>query len=160
MAVIAALPRPSTIASVKDTRPGTSSRSASIEAMPCRYKVGGFTLASITVDSNPSVVAPPSRMASIRPSRSSSTCCAVVGLMRPNELALGAAMGYRQAQSGPVPRDAAAYALQSWFARAHQCRHHLAPWQQQRKRSRPETLHQQVLQVSDLLCHQGQHLVG
>ena len=45
------------------------------------------------VDSIPCSVAPPSTISGIQPLNSSHTCCAVVGLMRPNRFALGAASG-------------------------------------------------------------------
>jgi hypothetical protein len=45
------------------------------------------------VDSTPTSVDPPSRIRSIFPSRSARTCCALVGLGRPEILALGAARG-------------------------------------------------------------------
>ena len=48
---------------------------------------------SKTVDSRPTVVGPASRTASMRPERSASTWAAVVGLVWPKVLALGAAMG-------------------------------------------------------------------
>ena len=46
------------------------------------------------VDSSPCWVRPASMINSIRPLSSASTCCAVVGLMRPNRFALGAAIGF------------------------------------------------------------------
>ena len=45
------------------------------------------------VDSTPTCVGPPSMMRSIRPPRSSSTCCAVVGETWPERLAEGATTG-------------------------------------------------------------------
>ena len=45
------------------------------------------------VDSIPCSVGPASMISGILPSSSSSTCCAVVGLRRPNRFALGAASG-------------------------------------------------------------------
>ena len=59
---------------------------------PGRSMVGLPTRVS-TVDSTPTGQGPPSRMTSMRPSISSRTCCAVVGLGRPERLAEGAAMG-------------------------------------------------------------------
>ena len=53
----------------------------------------GSEVMSSTVDSTPTEVGPPSRRSSIRPSRSSRTCSAHVGLGRPERLAEGAAMG-------------------------------------------------------------------
>ena len=45
------------------------------------------------VDSSPTGVAPPSTIRSSRPPRSASTACALVAVMRPDVLALGAASG-------------------------------------------------------------------
>ena len=55
--------------------------------------IAGSAVGSITVDSTPTSHAPASRMASMRPSRSARTCSAVVGLVCPKRLALGAATG-------------------------------------------------------------------
>src|SRR6266446_6324168 len=55
--------------------------------------MGGSVVMSRTVDSTPTGVGPPSRISSMRPSRSSRTCSARVGLGHPERLADGAAMG-------------------------------------------------------------------
>ena len=63
--------------------------------------MGSSPVASTTVDSRPTGVAPPSRIMATRSPRSASTCAAVVGLTCPERLALGAAMG------GSPPRSRA-----------------------------------------------------
>ncbi len=60
---------------------------------PGRRSTGGSTEKSTIVDSRPMSVGPPSRIRSTRPSRSSFTCAAVVGLGREKRFALGAAIG-------------------------------------------------------------------
>ncbi len=60
--------------------------------------VGGSRLMSKTVDSRPTAVSPPLMIQGRRPLRSVITWFAVVGLGRPERLALGAAMG--------LPKDA------------------------------------------------------
>src|SRR5205814_1251969 len=60
---------------------------------PGRSNRAGLRLTSNTVDSNPPEVGPPSNNRSIRPSRLRSTCSALVGEMRLDRFALGAAMG-------------------------------------------------------------------
>ncbi len=64
---------------------------------PGRRMRGRSPVASTTVDSRPTSLAPPSRIRGMRPSRSDSTCLAVVGLGLPERLALGAARGNPQA---------------------------------------------------------------
>ena len=51
---------------------------------------------STTVDSSPPSVGSPCKIQSIRPSRSSSTACQVVGLGRPDRFAEGAETGVPQ----------------------------------------------------------------
>ena len=70
--------------------PHTAAICSSVTA-PGRYTT--IFSGSSTVDSTPTFVAPPSTTASMRPSRSASTCAAVVGLVCPNVFALGAAKG-------------------------------------------------------------------
>ena len=60
---------------------------------PGRKILGNSPVMSTTVDSNPTSQGPPSSTMSMRPSMSSSTCSARVGLGRPERLALGAATG-------------------------------------------------------------------
>ena len=79
-------PRESSTAST-DTPPGRSRRtvpSASTDRI---------------VDSSPTAQAPPSRTASIRPDSPAITCAALVGLIRPDGLAEGAATGPPKARS-------------------------------------------------------------
>ncbi len=72
---------------------------ASSVTPPGRSRRGGLVVRSTTVDSTPTVVGPPSRMQAMRPSRSASTCAAVVGLVCMKRLALGAAIGRSAALS-------------------------------------------------------------
>ena len=58
---------------------GCNCRSASRVTPPGRRITGGSAVTSSTVDSRPIGVGPPSSTRSIRPSRSASTCCALVG---------------------------------------------------------------------------------
>ena len=60
---------------------------------PGRSRRSLSPVTSTTVDSTPTPQLPPSTTAAILPSRSSSTCCAVVVDGRPDALADGAAMG-------------------------------------------------------------------
>ena len=71
------------------TSPISSSNISAVIA-PGRRIIGGVTVISRIVDSSPISTAPPSRIMSIFPSRSSATCSAVVGLGRPEVFALGA----------------------------------------------------------------------
>ena len=71
------------------TGPITSSNISAVIA-PGRRIIGGSTVISRIVDSRPISTLPLSRIISIFPSRSSLTCCAVVGLGLPDVLALGA----------------------------------------------------------------------
>ena len=59
---------------------------------PGRSSSGVSPVKATIVDSMPTSQRPPSRMVSTAPPRSSATCRAVVGEMRPKRLALGAAM--------------------------------------------------------------------
>ena len=68
-------------------------RSMSRLIAPGRRIIGGVEVRSSTVDSSPTGVFPPSTTISIQLLRSSSTCCADVGLGCPNKFALGAAIG-------------------------------------------------------------------
>ena len=92
-------------------------------------------------NSSPTCVAPPSSTASMRPSSSASTCAAVVGLMRPERFADGAATGRadalqqrvrermrRHAQRNAVEAGAGEIANRS----ARRCRH------DEGQRTRPE----------------------
>ena len=74
-------------------RSGRYSRSISAVIPPGRKSVGTSPARSSTVDSTPTPHGPPSRMSGMRPSISSKTCAAVVGLGLPLRFALGAAMG-------------------------------------------------------------------
>src|SRR3989338_5065131 len=74
------------------TRP-IALRSCSSVTAPGRSNSGTGRLKSTIVDSTPCSVGPPSRTASMRPRRSSTTCCASVGLGFPATFAEGAAMG-------------------------------------------------------------------
>ena len=60
---------------------------------PGRSMRGTAPVTSITVDSRPTRQGPPSNISGMRPFMSSHTCFAVVGLGRPERLALGAATG-------------------------------------------------------------------
>ena len=71
---------------------------------PAEEQLDGFTERSMTVDSSPTSVGPPSTIMSMRPSRSASTWDARVGLGRENRFALGAATG-RPAYCDQCPRD-------------------------------------------------------
>jgi hypothetical protein len=72
-------------------------RAGALERAQLRFEGLGGDAArpqqATTVDSTPTRQAPPSSTAAMRPSSSSSTCSAVVGLTRPERLALGAAIG-------------------------------------------------------------------
>ena len=59
--------------------PYLSFRSSRVTA-PCLSKLGEFPVKSITVDSSPILHGPSSIMISVKPSRDSITCSAVVGL--------------------------------------------------------------------------------
>ena len=59
---------------------------------------GAPLVTSKTVDSTPTSQLPPSRISGMRPSISTSTWCAVVGLGLPERFALGAAIGSLQAR--------------------------------------------------------------
>ena len=72
-------------------------------APPGRSSIGSPRQATM-VDSRPTGVGPPSRIRSTRPSRSASTCCAVVGETWPERLAEGATIGLPNAASS-VARD-------------------------------------------------------
>ena len=72
------------------TSPRTS-WSISREIYPGRSTTGTSSVKSTIVDSRPIPTGPPSMIISMASPRSSSTCCAVVGLGRPEVLALGAA---------------------------------------------------------------------
>ena len=77
-----------------------STRAISSRATPPRRRmIGSSPVTSTTVDSRPTAVAPPSRIIATRFPRSASTCAAVVGLTRPDRLALGAAIGRSTARS-------------------------------------------------------------
>ena len=69
-----------------------SSVSISFVIAPGRKIIGGVTVISRMVDSTPISTAPPSKIISILPLKSSSTCSAFVGLGRPEVFALGAAI--------------------------------------------------------------------
>ena len=71
------------------TTPITSSSISAVIA-PGLKIIGGETVISRIVDSSPISTLPPSMIISIFPFRSSHTCSAVVGLGRPDVLALGA----------------------------------------------------------------------
>ena len=66
---------------------------ASFVMLPGLKSTGRLVVKSTTVDSSPNAQGPPSRIRVSSGPNSSSTCKAVVGLMRPNLLALGAAIG-------------------------------------------------------------------
>ena len=74
------------------TAPRTE-RSCSKVIPPGRSSIGGWTVRSMIVDSNPTLQSPPSKTAGIFPDRSSSTWRSVVVLGRPERFADGAAMG-------------------------------------------------------------------
>ena len=63
------------------------------EIAPGRRRTGVFFVKSITVDSRPCLVLPPSMINGIDPSKSDRTCFAEVGLGLPDKLADGAAIG-------------------------------------------------------------------
>ena len=65
----------------------------SFVAPPGLKIIGGTVVISITVDSSPTPVCPPSKISGMSPLRSSSTCFASVGLGFPLRFALGAASG-------------------------------------------------------------------
>src|SRR3989304_9545491 len=67
---------------------------ASYAIPPGRKICGGLIVKSKTVDSTPTVVGPASKTASMCLSKSSKTCCAVVGLGLPAMFPLGAAIGH------------------------------------------------------------------
>ena len=83
-------------------RPSTRSM-ASRGTPPGRSSIGSPRQATM-VDSTPTGVAPPSTMRSMRPRRSASTCCAVVGETWPERLADGATTG-RPKRREDVARD-------------------------------------------------------
>ena len=72
--------------------PSTASIVSTVTA-PGRSRTGCVPRASITVDSSPCAVAPPSRIMATSSPKSAATCTACVGLMRPERLAEGAASG-------------------------------------------------------------------
>ncbi len=74
------------------TSPSTA-RSCSSEMPPGRSRRGRAPHSETTVDSTPTVHAPPSTTAAILPFKSSMTCCAVVVEGRPDRFAEGAASG-------------------------------------------------------------------
>ncbi len=74
------------------TGPMAASRDSRLTP-PGRSKNGVGPLKSSTVDSTPTLHAPESIIAAIRPPRPASTCAALVGLTPPERLADGAATG-------------------------------------------------------------------
>ena len=88
----------------RSTLPATSTGPTTASSMsrvtpPGRRMQGLPWHTSTTVDSRPTSQLPPSMISGMRPSMSSSTCRAVVGLGLPERLALGAAMGRLQVLS-------------------------------------------------------------
>ena len=76
-----------------DRAPTRASASASGVVAPGRSSAPRRPSTATTVDSMPCGAGPPSRIRSTRSPRSSTTCSAVVALVRVNRLALGAAIG-------------------------------------------------------------------
>ncbi len=114
---------------------------------------------STTVDSTPTSVAPPSSTASIRPSKSASTCAAVVGLVCPKRSRSAPPPAPPPAESTPAPPDAAASAppptrRPAVTASGHRSRAR----QQQRQRPRPERLHQRGYPSANLVIPHTSHL--
>ena len=79
-------------------RPSTRASSGTVIA-PGRSSTGAPPANETIVDSMPTAQAPPSRIIATASPRSSATCCAVVGEMRPKRLAEGAAMPSPKASS-------------------------------------------------------------
>ncbi len=83
--------RGAAVVGARTARPSTRSRSATPIA-PGRSSAGPSPVNPTIVDSIPTAHGPPSRMIDSASPRSSATCCAVVGEMRPKRLADGAAI--------------------------------------------------------------------
>ena len=81
------------LSTVASPRGPTISANISRVTAPGRSKTGLDPEKSTTVDSIPTVHGPPSSIISTRPPSSLMTCSAWVGLIRPERLALGAAIG-------------------------------------------------------------------